>query len=527
MTDSRPDADSTPSKPRGLWSLMGTPADPPVSSTQEDAAVDHITARDEPDVQPAETAPEPPAPRKRGLWGMMHRVPGDDSAAVEAEHPSADPHEAEHEQDDSADQAVPPPEAIKPAHQPKGPRGLFALMNQSEEDQVADPETESVDAESVEPGRHDDALSDNRRDASPQTYQGRVDDDEDLLADEEHSVRSGSAASPRATETIDPDDLEPPRYRQIANHAHRQAWIGLGCGITAVLASALSLLPNFLASLPSTAIGFVAIILGYLALTGAGRRDMTSSMRVVCLAGMLLGTAGIFLGPLLIADLGRDLRDAGGQQSTRLHLEAIATGLDQHYVQHDGYPVGGTFARNEAGMIVGQHGWMTFLLPFVGESELYQQIDLSLPYDEPANRNPMGRNVTIYFAAGGDRSRIGEGFAVSHYAGVGGEIDDASGLSHLGIFERDASVKRDEVIDGLSNTLIVGELAGTYPPWGDPENWRKIGRGLNKDVNGFGSYGGNGASFLLGDGSVRFFNNKTDPKLLERMSTRDGSEDVQ
>ena len=328
---------------------------------------------------------------------------------------------------------------------------------------------------------------------------------------------------PPLTMRVDEDDFEP-RSLIAANKANKQGWIGFGSGIAAVAASTLSLWPNFMASLPATVLGFGAIISSYVALTGSGRRDMSGKTRVISLAGMLLGTAGIFLGPLLFSTLGRNLRESTGLQGTRRHLQQIGEGLDRHYTEHEGYPIGGRFARNEAGVIRGEHGWMTFLLPFVGESDLYREIDLTKPYDDPVNRNVMGRNVSVYFAAGGDKSRIGQGYSVSHFAGLGGEIDEADHLSHVGIFERDVAVKRDEITDGLSNTLIVGELAGTYPPWGDPENWRTIGRGLNKDLNGFGSYSGNGSMFLLGDGSVKFFSNKTDPKLLERMSTRDGAE---
>ena len=332
------------------------------------------------------------------------------------------------------------------------------------------------------------------------------------------------AVASAALELINPEDLEPTKYLLAIRQARRQTWLGLTMGFLAIVASALSLLPNFLASLPATAMGFVAIIACYLALTGPARRENSLSTRSLSIVGMLLGTAGVFLGPLLFAGIGRSMRDQTGNQSTRKHLQALSVGLDHHYAEHDGYPVGGRFDRNEAGTIRGQHGWMTFLLPYVGEADLYREIDLSKPFDDPVNRNAMGKNVNIYFAGGGDRSRLGDGFSVSHFAGLGGEIDEGGTLAHVGIFERDVGVKREEITDGLSNTLIIGELAGVYPPWGDPENWRTIGRGLNKDVNGFGSATGNGATFLLADGTVRFFSNKTDPRLLEKLSTRDGGE---
>lgn len=388
-------------------------------------------------------------------------------------------------------------------------RGLFAMMQRTGEPT----EDAASRSKSSPPDLYDDVQIEEAAEVG-----------DELPDDESPSPPALAAGVSSLADVIHPNDLEPSRFQIAARQARRQVGIGLVCGLAAIAGSTLSLLPSFLYSFPATALGFVAIIAGYLALTGQGRRDLSGSSRVLSILGMLMGSIGIFLGPLLFSNIGRSMRESTGQKSTHNHLKEIGAGLGQFYTQNDAYPIGGTFARDDSGAIRGQHGWMTFLLPFVGEAELHRQIDMSKAFDDPLNRNVMGQNVNVYFAAGGDRARIGDGFAVSHFAGVGGEIDSGSGLAHLGIFERDVGVKQDEITDGLSNTLIVGELAGTYPPWGDPENWRKIGKGLNKDINGFGSYSGNGAAFLLGDGSVKFFNNKTDPKLLEKMSTRDGAE---
>jgi hypothetical protein len=167
---------------------------------------------------------------------------------------------------------------------------------------------------------------------------------------------------------------------------------------------------------------------------------------------------------------------------------------------------------------------MTFLLPYIGETELYQKIDQTKPFDHQVNLSPLSQDVSQFFAQGADQSKVAKGLAAAHFAGVGGEINEGGRVAYLGIFERDVAVKRDEITDGLANTLIVGEVGGAFPAWGEPENWREIGRGLNKGHNGFGSADGNGAVFLLGDGSVKYLNNKTDPKLLVKMSTRNGAD---
>lgn len=451
-------------------------------------------------------------PRQRGLWGMMGQAPEAIDAAVAATSASTEA-VAEESRPELERSAPPSSTRDSRASAPAEPRrGLFALMHGATE------ETAEVTGQ-AEPGADNVEDIDSSSNIESSDVEPDHADNEDRGSELDFSNRPDP--SPLA---LDVEELGQVKYRTAAINGRRQAKASFYLGLLAVSASALSLMPNVLLGLPATAAGFTAIILGYLAITGPGRREMSGAAQAFPIFGMLLGTAGIFLGPLLFANIGRTLREGTGQQATIQHLTQIGDGLDQHYQKHDGYPIGGTFARNAAGGIQGQHGWMTFLLPFVGEAELYQEVDQSKPFDDLLNRKPMGRNVTVYLAAGGDRSRVGQGYGATHFAGVGGEINESNRLSHLGIFERDVAVKRDEITDGLSNTLIVGELAGAYPPWGSPENWRKTGRGLNRDPDGFGSHNKNGASFLLADGVVKFFNNNTDPKLLEKMATRDGGE---
>jgi Protein of unknown function (DUF1559) len=571
MTDLRPDTDPTSPKPRGLWSLMGGASVPSDATTNADALQDEPlhdeTPNDEKNSTPPEesadsilpdeahatidepTADEPtsdeptvesPSPKRRGLWGLMRQMEAEPSTnAASPATASSPPSKAETAADDeSAENEFAGDSGPDPRL--RAAQGLFTLMRRGDTtprreqtsdaeatgDEFADGEAESEDgSEHRNEAEVDQSANERSPDDEVEAPDDEADNDSDYDYEELAEPQPATLPTPPVMmEVIQPEDLEPARYRRANTQARRQCWVGFACGIAAVAASALAILPHVWSGFPATGLGFAAIISGYLALTGAARRELTFATRSASVMGMLLGTLGVFLGPLLFANLGRSLREETGQQLTQQHLKQVGGAIDRYYAAREAYPIGGTFARDEAGAIKGQHGWMTFLLPFVGQDELYHSIDMSQPFDAPVNRTAMGRDVVTFFAAGGDRSKIGQGFAVSHYAGVGGEIDDDRGLSHVGIFERDVAVKRDEITDGLSNTLIVGELAGNYPPWGDPENWRTIGRGLNRDANGFGSAAGNGAAFLLGDGAVKFFSNKTDPKLLERLSTRDGGE---
>jgi hypothetical protein len=424
--------------------------------------------------------PEPTA-KPRGLWSVI----GHSSEPIDAEtHPSDQEEQSNGETQDST--AAPP-------------QSLFAIMRRAE----------SPDAtlkESLPEAADGPALSESVPD--PSTIIEAIDE----------PVKSFALdAGPRAT-TIAAARLHAKRLRQSS--------VALMCGIASVLLSALSIRPEFWMGFPASGLGFCAIILGYMTLTGGRLRDLPGYTKTVSQIGMMLGTLGLFLGPVVFAGIGREWRESMVNQQTRKHLKTIGEGLAQFHSKNGTFPVGGTFAKEKSGTFRGQHGWMTFLLPYINQQAVYEQIDLTKPFDAPENRKAMGTEIEDYYTDSGDRTKIGQDFAVSHFAGVGGDISNDSGLAHAGIFERDKAISAADVTDGLSHTLIVGELAGNYLPWGDPENWRTTGKGLNKDANGFGNVAGTGAMFLFGDGSVRSFSNKTDARLLRQLSTRDGGEAV-
>jgi hypothetical protein len=286
--------------------------------------------------------------------------------------------------------------------------------------------------------------------------------------------------------------------------------------------------------LPATVAGGAALVLGLSAANDLRRlrRRQRAARGTAQVTGILsawlgvgLGTAGILLGPLLFAGAGRDLRQAFGRRGAKTNLEAIGRGLNAYHTQHDRFPPGGAFQSDNAGNERPMHGWMTFLLPYIGEETLYRSIDLERPYSDAANFPALSRDVPLYFTPGADRSKVGSGLGAAHFAGVGGEvIEPKTGLLHFGVFERNSQVRRDDVTDGLSHTVIAGEIAHRFPPWGDPSNWRPLTGGLNADPRGFGNVDGSGAMFLHADGSVRFYSNQTSPRTLQQLGTRDGGE---
>ena len=177
---------------------------------------------------------------------------------------------------------------------------------------------------------------------------------------------------------------------------------------------------------------------------------------------------------------------ASTRSLTEGHLQTIGQGLNRYHDKEGVFPPGGIFKPGKEKRQQGYHGWMTFLLPYVGEDRLYQQVQLDLPYDDPTNLPAFEEDVEVFFASGTDRSKEHRGLGVSHFAGVGGDVEkDGGGTAQAGLFGINSHVRRQDVSDGLANTLAVGEIADELPAWGDPENWRTIGKGLNRERAGF------------------------------------------
>lgn len=114
------------------------------------------------------------------------------------------------------------------------------------------------------------------------------------------------------------------------------------------------------------------------------------------------------------------------------------------------------------------------------------------------------------------------------YVGIAGRGVDAAGLPvadpRAGCFRYDAPTPFAAVTDGLSQTLMVGERSADLGPWlqGGPATVRVLEEGGVPLLGAGGQFGGNhptGANWGLADGSVRFFTDRTDPRVLLAMAT--------
>jgi prepilin-type N-terminal cleavage/methylation domain-containing protein len=206
-------------------------------------------------------------------------------------------------------------------------------------------------------------------------------------------------------------------------------------------------------------------------------------------------------------------------------------------------------------------GWGAFILAQMEQRPLLDQIRFDLPIDHPLNQQVRETVVETYLCptdtidsrfqihGGADdefanQDQIGTPLflvAKSNYAGVFGfsEIEDVPSAGE-GTFFHNSRLTFASIVDGLSNTYVVGERSS--------KRGSSVWTGVIPNANGalarivgtadhtpnhpdqhfddFGSYHMQGAHFLVGDGSVQRINNEIDPAVYRALVTRAGGEAV-
>lgn len=445
--------------------------------------------------------------RPRGLWAMMGQGPQTISAS------ESSPDNAEVVRDKVDDEGASLEELL-------GGDGDFEVRRGSDE-KVATFADEPRPPRSTRSTSEPNELNKSRDDSED----GLLSDDEDEAdgweVDEydEDDAESVAAAS-LAGSTIEVLLPEGP----VVIPGAKTAVLALGFGVAAFAFAGLNLLPDFWAKIPSSVAGLASLVWGYQSLNESKRSEDRARLQLMAGAGLVCGLIGMFAGPLALNAVGDGWREEQLRGAITKNLKAIGEGVEVFYEHHGAFPRA-TYAV-DGNVDVPMHSWMSALLPHMGYDELALGIDRKKPYDDPTNFNAMSTIVPKFLVPNVDHQPTLRGHAIAHFAGVGGETLTDAGRVDVGVFSRGMTITRDVLTDGASQTMLAGEITRALPAWGEPGNWRTIGRGLNRQVSGFGNAAGTGAHFLMADGSVKFFPNSTSKDVLVRLSTRNGGDPV-
>ena len=196
-----------------------------------------------------------------------------------------------------------------------------------------------------------------------------------------------------------------------------------------------------------------------------------------------LGVVGL-LAALLLPAL-RSARPAARRSQCAGNLKAIGLALRNYKTDHGTYPP--VVTVDEAGLPL--HSWRTLLLPYLRYDRLYEAVDLSKPWDDPANE----------FAAG---QRVPEFECVELFAGQAKTIYFAPRP-----FPTDEEA---EAYGGLQNVpLIVEGIRDHARPWMESADFDRPVEGYKFPPEEFPHHG---VQAVMGDGRVIFLNAEMVPR---------------
>ncbi len=234
----------------------------------------------------------------------------------------------------------------------------------------------------------------------------------------------------------------------------------------------------------------------------------SSGMPGLLIAMMAVLGLCVCVSPVLIALLlpaVQASREAARRMSCRNNLKQIGLALHIYHDTYQSFPPAYT-VDDEGNKL---HSWRTLILPFLEQSALYSEIDLSTPWDSPENRH-LSQTVIPIYNCPSEPNLDPTQTSVMVIVGPGA------------VFEGANSIRIADLTDGTSNTILIVEVRGSGTNWMEPTDLdlEAMTMAINSSPNEMGSYHPGGLQVALADGSVRFISETIDRGLLKLLIIR-------
>ncbi|WP_339730130.1 DUF1559 domain-containing protein [uncultured Gimesia sp.] len=285
-----------------------------------------------------------------------------------------------------------------------------------------------------------------------------------------------------------------------------------------------------------------------------------NSSRGFTLIELLVVIAIIAILIALLLPAVQQAREAARRSSCKNNLMQINVAIQNYEMAHNVLPSGTVNPtgpiRNEA---KGYHvSWFLQILPYLGEQVAFNKFDFNKSVYDPANKQVADYRIPTLRCP----SNPNPGHS---YAGMHHDVEAAIDSNNNGVLFLNSSVSYDDIPDGSSKTLFIGELTeGNELGWvsGTRSTLRNAGTKINlnnanlfsgkaafeqrfpsedseqnpdspeKDndtpesntrllqVGGFSSYHTGGAHFGIGDGAVRFLSENISVPVYQALANR-------
>lgn len=264
---------------------------------------------------------------------------------------------------------------------------------------------------------------------------------------------------------------------------------------------------------------------------------------------VVIAIIGILVGLLLPAV--QAAREAARRCSCSNNLSQLGLAVHHYEFNAEQLPSG---VINPTGPIraeeIGQHvSWIVGVLPYVEQSNAYRKFDQTAGAYAPVNKPVRGEFIGILVcpshpnaqADREDRAKV----AITNYAGCHHDSETPINDDNNGVLYLNSRLRLSKVLDGLSQTIMLGELRDMSDSLGWVSGTRSSLRNTSSlndpklfednltgaplapvepagslRVGGFGSYHTGGAQFVFADGSMRFLSNSIDPETYRKLGNR-------
>ena len=278
--------------------------------------------------------------------------------------------------------------------------------------------------------------------------------------------------------------------------------------------------------------------------------------RAFTLIELLVVVAIIAIVVALLLPAVQQAREAARRTTCKNNLKQIGVALHNYESTHGVFPPGWIAASTGGTDRKNYFGWAAMILPELDQSALHNRIDFHKALDDVSNRDALATVLEVYRCPSDSypdtytAEHSGVELSISNYPGVGGTTPCA--FQGEGMFRLNEPRRIAEVLDGSSNTLLVGERLGEQPLIDRIPVWAGVyiteyigwnlevvlgwtGLPINSEQfseHGFSSRHTGGGQFLICDGSVRFISEHIDsgtplePGVYQYLGTIAGGEVV-
>ena len=238
-------------------------------------------------------------------------------------------------------------------------------------------------------------------------------------------------------------------------------------------------------------------------------------------------------------------REAARRVQCINNLKQIGLALANYETHHTVLPPGvvdraGPISNEPSGLHI---GWIVQLLPYIEQQAVYKSFDNEASVYAPENHTVRMTRINMLLCPSDIEPGKTISLGMTSYAACHHDVEAPIDVSNHGVFVLNSHIRADDVLDGLSFTVFVGEkpteAALQDLGWlsGSRASLRNTGTVLNQTppvnvsgflpssavpspggeqelaVGGFGSHHPGGANFSFGDGSVRFLSNSISSRV--------------